>query len=240
MVAWKAVSKTATWGTSGSTRRASPIPFSAGTLCSGASSESPSSARSTSSSISTGSRKRAPPCTTRWATAAESAASASDATGEEDSSSSTTESFRLVEPALTTRIFSPARSSGDLGIVLAVLARVRTRAQARVDHLLAQRRRGVAERRDAVDHVDHEVEAVEVVQHHHVERRRRRALLLVAAHVQVGVVRAPVGEPVDQPRVAVVGEDDRLVGGEERVELARRTGRAGARSPAGGASGRRR
>jgi hypothetical protein len=31
---------------------------------------------------------------------------------------------------------------------------------------------------------------------------------------------APVREPVDQPRVAVVGEDDRAVGREERVELA--------------------
>jgi hypothetical protein len=91
----------------------------------------------------------------------------------------------------------------------------------------------------AVDHVDHEVEAVEVVEHHHVERRRRGALLLVAAHVDVGVVRAPVGEPVDQPRVAVVGEDHRLVGREQRVELAS-TARAGARCRAAGASGRRR
>ena len=41
----------------------------------------------------------------------------------------------------------------------------------------------------------------------HVERRRGRALLLVAAHVEVVVVGAPVGEAVDQPRVAVVGED---------------------------------
>ena len=72
---------------------------------------------------------------------------------------------------------------------------------------------------DAVDDVDDEVEAVEVVEHDHVERRRRRALLLVAAHVQVRVVAAPVGEPVDQPRVAVVGEDDRPRGREERVEL---------------------
>ena len=49
--------------------------------------------------------------------------------------------------------------------------------------------------------------------------RRRRALLLVAAHVQVRVVRPPVGQPVDQPRVAVEGEDDRLVLGEQGVEV---------------------
>src|SRR6185436_5998052 len=44
-------------------------------------------------------------------------------------------------------------------------------------------------------------------------------LLLVPAHVQVAMVGTPVREPVDQPRVAVVGEDDRTVGGEQRVEL---------------------
>ena len=71
-----------------------------------------------------------------------------------------------------------------------------------------------------VDHVHHQVEAVHVVEHEHVERRRRRALLLVAADVEVGVAVAAVGEAVDQPRVAVVGEDHRAVGGEERVELA--------------------
>ena len=43
--------------------------------------------------------------------------------------------------------------------------------------------------------------------------------LLESAHMQLGVVGPPVGQPVDQPRIAVVGEDDRLVGGEQRVEL---------------------
>ena len=33
------------------------------------------------------------------------------------------------------------------------------------------------------------------------------------------MVRPPVRQPVDQPRVAVVGEKDRLVRGEEGVEL---------------------
>jgi len=37
--------------------------------------------------------------------------------------------------------------------------------------------------------------------------------------MDVVVAVAAVGEAVDQPRVAVVGEDDRLVRGEERVEL---------------------
>ena len=110
------------------------------------------------------------------------------------------------------------RPVADLGVVVAVLARPRPRLEPPVDHLLPEVRGPRRQAGHAVDHVDDEVEPVEVVEHDHVERRRRRALLLVAAHVQVAVVRAPVGEAVDQPRVAVVGEDDRPVGREERVE----------------------
>ena len=45
-----------------------------------------------------------------------------------------------------------------------------------------------------------------------------RALLLVAADVEVGVVRPAVRQAVDQPRVAVIGEDDRAVRREQGVE----------------------
>ena len=91
-------------------------------------------------------------------------------------------------------------------------ARPGPRLEPPVVHLLPEVRGPGGEPGHAVDDVLHEVEPVEVVQHHHVERRRRRALLLVAAHVQVAVVRAAVGEAVDQPRIAVVGEDDRPIG----------------------------
>src|SRR3569623_2932677 len=76
------------------------------------------------------------------------------------------------------------------------------------------------ERRHAINHIYHQVIAVEIVAHHHVERRGGRAFLLVAAHVQVGVIAATIGEPVNQPRIAVVGKDHRFVGGEQRIEAA--------------------
>ena len=183
--------------------------------------------------MTTGSTKRSPPCTTRCPTASAARPRSSTAV---DSSASTTWSLRLVEPALTVRTarrqpgarapptgappaLRPASPVADLGPVVADLAGVRAVAQPLVDHVLPDVRGALAESWDAVDHVDHEVEAVEVVQHDHVERRRGRPLLLVAAHVEVRVVRAPVGQAVDQPRVAVVGEDDRPARREERVEL---------------------
>ena len=162
------------------------------------------------------------------------------------SSSSTTRSLRLVEPGVDDEDRGSRASSGQVQSRISGSSSPCSRVYARAREPRVRpspgegARRSVAKSGHAVDHVDDEVEAVEVVEHDHVERRRRRALFLVAAHVQVRVVGAAVGEPVDQPRIAVVGEDDRPVAREERVELARRTGRADARSPAGGASGRRR
>ena len=49
---------------------------------------------------------------------------------------------------------------------------------------------GIAELRQAVDHVGHQVKAVEIVQHDHVERGRRGALLPVAADMEIFVVAA--------------------------------------------------
>ena len=69
----------------------------------------------------------------------------------------------------------------------------------------------VAQARHPVDDVDHQVEAVHLVQDRELQRRVDVALLLVAAHVQVVVVVEAVGELVDQPRIAVEVEDDRLV-----------------------------
>jgi len=70
-----------------------------------------------------------------------------------------------------------------------------------------------------VDDVGDQMEAIEIVHHRHVERRRGRSFFLVAAHVQVLVIGPPVGEPVDQPRIAVESEDDRLVRREESIEV---------------------
>ena len=73
--------------------------------------------------------------------------------------------------------------------------------------------------RQPIDHVGGEVKPVEIVHHHHVERRARRAFFLVAAHVHALMVRPPVGKPMDEPGVAVEGKHDRLVLGEQRIEV---------------------
>src|SRR5205823_912160 len=197
----------------------------AGGLWSGASSPSSANAASTSSSTTTGSRKRGAPCTIRCATAATSAGTrSSESSSSEAPPSSTAESFRLVEPALTTRTRLTRRSvlpgpAAHDRVVFAVLAGVCARAEASILHLLTDVSRPASESRNAVDHVDDEMEPIEVVQHDHVERRGGCPFLLVPANVQVVVVRAAVCQPVDQPRIPVVREDDRSIGREQRVEL---------------------
>src|SRR5664280_3911697 len=120
------------------------------------------------------------------------------------SRSSSSASFKLLEPALTvstrmralaafgsgrlrTRRRRPGaarpRPVAQLRRVVAMLAGVGAVAQPLIDHVLAQVGGPLEQPRNAVDHVHHEVEAVEVVEHHHVERRGGGALLLVSAHV---------------------------------------------------------
>ena len=145
---------------------------------------------------------------------------------------------------------SPGPSSGSASLVVHFQSRISGMSSPYLadvltvlDQLVAHGLLGVrglaAELGQAIDHVPHQVEPVEVVHDGHVERRADRPFFLVAAHVHVLVVGAAVGQPVDQPRVAVVGEDDRLVLGEERVEVVVVKPMRVLASQAGAASGRR-
>ena len=73
--------------------------------------------------------------------------------------------------------------------------------------------------RQAVDGIHDQMETVHIVQYGHVERRGDGAFFLVAADMNVIVVGAPVSQPVDQPRISMKSEDDRLVLGEQLVEF---------------------
>src|SRR4029077_20216286 len=113
----------------------------------------------------------------------------------------------------------PPSPPGDLGHIVPIPGDERLV----VDELVADGLLGVgspwSERWHAVDHVAYEVEAIEIVEHAHVERCCGRALLFVAAHMEVVVARAPVGQSVNQRWIAMEGKDDWLVGREQRIEI---------------------
>src|SRR5579871_3803434 len=127
---------------------------------------------------------------------------------------SCSEHLKLLDPPFTTRI-RMSRSRGPLPVanlrhVVAVLGDIQLMLDQPVSQELLQLYTFTCQTRDPVDHVDHQMKAIQVVQHGHVEGRRRCALLLVAAHVQIVVIRAPIGQAMEQPWIAMVGEHDRL------------------------------
>jgi hypothetical protein len=76
-----------------------------------------------------------------------------------------------------------------------------------------------AQLRQAGDCVHHQVKAIQIVKHGHVEGSGDRAFLFVAANMQVLMVGTAVGKSMDQPWVSMERKDDRLVRGEDRIEI---------------------
>src|ERR1700757_335061 len=73
--------------------------------------------------------------------------------------------------------------------------------------------------RDAVNRVNRETEPVRLVVDCQLHRRVDVALLFVAAHMQVAMVCAAVGETMNQPRITVKVKDDRLINSKERIKV---------------------
>src|SRR3974390_1627812 len=108
----------------------------------------------------------------------------------------------------------------DLGHVFAVSADELLMVDELVSYRLLSISRPRTKLRHAVDHIAHQVEAIEIVEHAHVEGCGRCSFFLVAAHVNVIVPSAPVGQSVNQPRVTVKGKDDGLVCRKRNIKLA--------------------
>ena len=106
----------------------------------------------------------------------------------------------------------------NLRHVLAMLVDVMLVLDEFVLELLLQVRASRAQLRQPIDHVHHQVEPVEVILHPHIKGRGDRAFFLIAADVQVAIG-SPVGQPVDQPRIAMKAKDDVLVLREQRVVI---------------------
>ena len=87
-----------------------------------------------------------------------------------------------------------------------------------IAHLLVEVRAAVAKLRQAQQNVLDEVEAVDIILHAHIERRGDGAFLLVAMDRQVAVGTL-VGQLMDQGRVTMECEDDRLILGEQSIVI---------------------
>ncbi len=70
-----------------------------------------------------------------------------------------------------------------------------------------------------INHILNKVEAIQIVADSHVKGRSGGSFFLIPSDVEILVVRPTVGQTVDEPGVTVIGEDDRLIAGEEGVKL---------------------
>src|ERR1700676_2329239 len=72
----------------------------------------------------------------------------------------------------------------------------------------------------AVDHIDGQVEAIDLIHNREFQRSIDISFLFITADMKISVIRAFVSELMNQPRVTMKIEDDRLVRGEEGIEVA--------------------
>src|SRR5947209_1049011 len=77
----------------------------------------------------------------------------------------------------------------------------------------------VVKARHAADDIQRQAKAVHAIEDDHVERRGSGALFDVPADVDVVVIVAPIRQAMDQRWITVEREDDRLILGEEMIEV---------------------
>ena len=87
--------------------------------------------------------------------------------------------------------------------------------------LLRMRRRRL-QPRHSINHIDRQIEPVNLIQNRQLQRRIDIPHLPVPAHVNVVMVRPPVRELMDQRSIRMKIEDHRLILREQAIELPRR------------------
>src|SRR5215469_12428534 len=115
-------------------------------------------------------------------------------------------------PAVSTIscLFIGPLPAGDVGPVDAVLEGVLLAGNPFVGQLVEDARGAHTKPGDPVDGVHGQCEPVGLVLDGQLQRRVDVNVLCVAAHVEVALTRPVVRQPVDQPGIAMEGEDHRL------------------------------
>ena len=108
--------------------------------------------------------------------------------------------MKYIYPLVYFLLFSLLHPGGDVCLVLNQL----------VAHCLLCIGSNISELRYAVDYICHKIEAVQIVQDTHVKRSRRSPFFLISPDMEILMVRPPVRQSVDQPRIPVVGKDNRF------------------------------
>lgn len=107
----------------------------------------------------------------------------------------------------------------DFGSIGAFLPRIVGIGNDLILHLLFDVRTGDLQPGHPVDDINDQIKAINLVAHSQIQRCVDLVHFLVPAHMHVMMVRASVGQPVDQPGVAVEVEDHRFIERKEAVKI---------------------
>ena len=88
-----------------------------------------------------------------------------------------------------------------------------------VTHHLLEVSLFIAKLRNPVDHVHHQMKAIKVIEHGHVKWSGGGTFLFVTTHVKIFMIGAAVCQAMNEPRITVISENDRLAGGEKRIKI---------------------
>ena len=72
---------------------------------------------------------------------------------------------------------------------------------------------------NTIHYIGNKMESVKIVHNHHIERCARRSLFLITANMHIIMIGSTVCQSVNKPWIAVIGKNDRLVGGEDIIEI---------------------
>ena len=79
--------------------------------------------------------------------------------------------------------------------------------------------RKIAKLGDAINDISHEMEPVKIIEDDHVKRRGGFTFFLIAPHVEIFMIGATIRETMNQPGIAMKGEDDGFIRGKEGIKL---------------------
>ena len=72
---------------------------------------------------------------------------------------------------------------------------------------------------DPVHYITGKVKAIQIIHHGHIKGSCGSALFFIAAHMEIVVTMAAIAQPVNEPRISVIGEDYRFVGSEHGIKF---------------------
>ena len=76
----------------------------------------------------------------------------------------------------------------------------------------------VSQLRQPIDHILHQMKAIQIILDSYVKSRRNRPLFFIASDVEVAIGPA-IRQPVDEPGVSMKAKDDVFVFREERIVI---------------------